>query len=101
MLRRVADLFRVFLLLAGTALFTFATINWTVVAFVDGPCASDAVGRMNRMVAASVIFIPLWLLSAPCPARPVTSFLVRRRRRGRGFEVETQAAGDSAADPPD
>src|SRR5687768_15383636 len=42
---------------------------------------------------------PLWLLAAVCLAWPVTSYLVRRRRRGRGFEVE--AAGVSAADPPD
>ena len=48
-----------------------------------------------------VLWIPLWLLAAVCLAWPVTSFLVRRRRRGRGFEVEANAAGDSAADPPD
>ena len=49
----------------------------------------------------AVLRIPLWLLAAACLAWPVTSFLVRRRRRGRGFEVETKAAGDPAADPPD
>ena len=37
----------------------------------------------------SVAF-PLWLLAAVCLAWPVTSFLVRRRRRGRGFEVEAK-----------
>jgi hypothetical protein len=41
--------------------------------------------------------LPLWLLAAVCLAWPVTSLLVRRRRRGRGFEVEAKAAGDSAA----
>ena len=31
--------------------------------------------------------VPLWLLAAVCLAWPVTSFVVRRRRRGRGFDV--------------
>src|SRR5687768_3231902 len=35
----------------------------------------------------SWIQLPLWLLAFLCLAWPVTSFLVRRRRRGRGFEV--------------
>src|SRR5688572_21687111 len=52
-----------------------------------------------RFVVA-ILQIPFWLLAAVCLAWPVTSFLVRRRRRGRGFEVETKAAGDPAADPP-
>ena len=34
--------------------------------------------------------IPLWLLAAVCLAWPVTSLLVQRRRRGRGFEVEAK-----------
>ena len=33
--------------------------------------------------------IPLWLLAAICLAWPVTSYVVQRRRRGRGFAVET------------
>jgi hypothetical protein len=43
--------------------------------------------------------LPLWFVSALCLAWPVTSLLVRRRRRGRGFEVEAKG-GDavSAAD---
>src|SRR5688500_6459776 len=32
--------------------------------------------------------IPLWLLAFLCLAWPVTSFLLARRRRGRGFPVE-------------
>jgi hypothetical protein len=35
-----------------------------------------------------VLSIPLWLLAFLCLAWPVTSFLLARRRRGRGFEVE-------------
>jgi hypothetical protein len=31
---------------------------------------------------------PLWLLAFLCLAWPVTSFLLSRRRRGRGFAVE-------------
>src|SRR5688500_15156224 len=44
---------------------------------------------------------PLWLIAAVCLGWPVTSLVVRRRRRGRGFEVEGKVAGDPAADPPD
>ena len=40
------------------------------------------------------VSIPVWLLAVFCLAWPVTSFLVRRRRRGRGFAVETKTAGD-------
>ena len=32
--------------------------------------------------------LPLWLLAFLCLAWPVTSFLLARRRRGRGFPVE-------------
>src|SRR5688572_13440184 len=32
--------------------------------------------------------MPLWLLAFLCLAWPVTSFLLARRRRGRGFPVE-------------
>lgn len=36
--------------------------------------------------------LPLWLLAAICLAWPITSYFLRRRREGRGFEVEpTQA----------
>ena len=35
--------------------------------------------------------IPIWLLAVMCLAWPVTSFLVRRRRRG--FEVEAKDGG--------
>ena len=36
---------------------------------------------------------PLWLLAAICLAWPVTSLLLaRRRRKGRGFEVEVASA---------
>jgi hypothetical protein len=41
--------------------------------------------------SVSAYRIPLWLLAAVCLAWPVTSFVVRRRRRGRGFEVEANA----------
>ena len=42
--------------------------------------------------------LPLWLLAFICLAWPVTSFiLARRRRKGRGFEVE---ARPGAALPP-
>jgi hypothetical protein len=44
------------------------------------------------------LLIPLWLLAFICLAWPVTSFIVaRRRRKGRGFEVE---ARPGAAVPP-
>ena len=35
------------------------------------------------------VVIPLWLLAFLCLAWPVTSFLLARRRRGRGFPVES------------
>ena len=39
-------------------------------------------------------WIPLWLLAFLCLAWPVTSFVIaRRRRRGRGFEVEATKQG--------
>jgi hypothetical protein len=45
-----------------------------------------------------VVRLPLWLLCAICLAWPVTSFVIaRRRRKGRGFEVE---ARPGAAVPP-
>src|SRR5688572_5979491 len=44
-------------------------------------------------VATRNAVIPLWLLAAVCLAWPVTSLLVRRRRRGRGFEVEAKGGG--------
>src|SRR5688572_33328465 len=34
------------------------------------------------------IFIPLWLLAFLCLAWPVTSFILDRRRRARGFAFE-------------
>ena len=36
--------------------------------------------------------IPLWLLAAICLAWPVTSFIVARRKRRRGFPVEPASA---------
>jgi hypothetical protein len=41
-------------------------------------------------VVMTSLRIPLWLLAAVCLAWPVTSFIVARWRRGRGFEVETE-----------
>ncbi len=39
------------------------------------------------------VSVPLWLLAAVCLAWPVTSFIVaRRRRRGRGFEVQAEVS---------
>ena len=47
-----------------------------------------------------VLVIPLWLLAFICLAWPVTSFIVRRRRRkARGFEVEAKTG--AAVPPPD
>ena len=42
------------------------------------------------------IAVPLWLLAFLCLAWPVTSFiLARRRRKGRGFEVQTADTADA------
>ncbi len=37
---------------------------------------------------AAYVTFPLWLLAAVCLAWPITSFVLERRRRGGGFEVE-------------
>ena len=36
------------------------------------------------------VTFPLWLLAAVCLAWPTTSFLLARRRQGRGFEVAVE-----------
>ncbi len=43
------------------------------------------------------IRIPLWLLAALCLAWPVTSFIVGRRRRRRGFAVEAVGQGSGVS----
>src|SRR5687768_359167 len=48
------------------------------------PRIDDRLGEFDDIL----ITIPLWLLAVVCLAWPVTSFLLARRRRGRGFEVE-------------
>ena len=57
-----------------------------------------------------VFTFPIWLLAAICLAWPVTSLLLaRRRRKGRGFEIEvrdqksevSQRANDAAESPSD
>ena len=46
------------------------------------------------------VVVPLWLVAFLCLAWPVTSFiLARRRRKGRGFEVEARAG--AAVPPPE
>ena len=47
-----------------------------------------------------IVSIPLWLLATLCLAWPVTSFIIARRRRGRGFEVEAKGAPLSTPLPP-
>jgi hypothetical protein len=46
------------------------------------------------------LWLPLWLLAFLCLAWPVTSFLIaRRKRKGRGFEVEAKAASSTPLPP--
>jgi hypothetical protein len=48
----------------------------------------------------TVIEMPLWLLASICLVWPVTSFIIaRRRRKGRGFEVEAKPG--AAVSPPE
>jgi hypothetical protein len=89
MLRWVAPALRILLLVAGTAIFTFATFNWVMISFVQGPAAGDRTDRIARMFNGFLILTPFWLFALWCLAWPVASLLLaRRRRRGRGFEVE-------------
>ena len=54
--------------------------------------------RTGAPITTLWVSFPLWYLPALCLAWPVTSFiLARRRRKGRGFEVE---AKPGAAVPP-
>ena len=42
----------------------------------------------NTDVGTLMVYVPLWLPAVLCLAWPVTSFLLARRRRRRGFPVE-------------
>jgi hypothetical protein len=95
MLRRIART-----LLWGVGLFLFLL----PIGMYQTSLWADEAARAQKgqlFVSLLPIAIPLWLLAAVCLVWPVTSFITERRRRGRGFEVETKATGDSAADPPD
>ena len=66
------------------------TLIWDSVSRVVPSVHQIAVGTQS----VNYVFVPLWLLAAICLAWPTTSFIVaRRRRRGRGFEVEATAGG--------
>ena len=58
-----------------------------------GSLASPLLPHFSSSQDEVLATAPLWLLAAVCLAWPVTSLLVRRRRRGRGFEVEAKDGG--------
>jgi hypothetical protein len=69
---------------------TGGDLDWSIVADAAFPRISRGDHDTFSYVSVSV---PLWLLATICLAWPVTSLLVRRRRRGRGFEVEAKGGG--------
>jgi hypothetical protein len=74
-------------------------VNLTCHSFALNPGWLPTLRRFDQpsIPYKSMVFsVPFWLLAAVCLPWPVTSFLVRRRRRGRGFEVEARGAVPTA-----
>ena len=61
----------------GVVVYHFTDFLWPKVSLIGG-----------------FVTFPLWLLSLLCLAWPVTSFLLARRKRRRGFEVEPATGGN-------
>src|SRR5688500_8267341 len=78
--------------------FVFELHRGSRVKFLTNPIWPEVINQTNaRGGRLFVLSSPLWLLAFLCLAWPVTSFLLARRRRGRGFPVEVTSDGQPHA----